>query len=179
MNDREIIQLLREGHLEKAFKGIVDCYSDALYWHIRRFTITHEDADDILQDTFIKIWKALPSFREESRLFTWIWRIATNESLNFVRRQKLRSMMSFDDYSDCIAARIDDDPSFDGDALQRELYRAMAKLPPKQQLVFSMRYFDEMKYEDMSQVLGTSTGALKASYHHACNKIKEEMTRTF
>ena len=179
MNDKEIIQLLREGRMESAFKGIVAHYSEALYWHIRRFTISHDDADDILQDTFIKMWKSLPSFHEECKLFTWVWRIATNESLNFVRRQKLRSMMSLEDYSEIIAARMDDDPSFDGDALQRELYKAMAKLPPKQQMVFSMRYFDEMKYEDISQVLGTSVGALKASYHHAYNKIKDELTRTY
>lgn len=179
MTDSQIIQLYSSGRREEAFNEIVKSYSERLYWHIRRFTCSHDDTDDILQDVYVKIWKSLPDFREDSRLFTWIWKIATNETLNYLRRQKVRSLISFENLTEKFISRIDDDPSFDGNKLQRELQKAMQKLPEKQRLVFSMRYFDEMKYEDMSQILGTSVGALKASYHHAYTKIKTDLQNIF
>lgn len=179
MTGREIMRLYRSGNQEQAFKAIVGQYSQRLYWHIRRFTCSHEDTDDLLQDTFAKIWAALPSFREDAQLFTWIYRIATNEALNFLRRQKVRAMLSFEDIRSDMEKKIDSDPYFNGDALQRQLHKAILKLPPKQRLVFSLRYFDEMKYEEISEIAGSSVGSLKASYHHAYNKIKEELEKHF
>ena len=175
MTDREIIQLQRSGEYERAFNAVVEQYSQRLYWHVRRFLCSHDDTDDLLQDIFIKIWKHLPSFRGDSQMFTWIYRIATNEVLTHIRRQKFFSLIEFDSASERLMKKIDDDPYFNGDAMQRELHKAIQKLPDKQKLVFNMRYFDEMKYEDISQITGTSVGALKASYHHAYNKIKSEL----
>jgi RNA polymerase sigma-70 factor (ECF subfamily) len=179
MNDRQIISIYNSGEHEKAFNGIVSEYSERLYWHIRRFVCSHEDANDLLQETFIKIWAALPSFRGEAQLFTWIYRIATNEVLNFLRKQKIRAMISLDSSESVLAKKIDEDVSFNGDRLQRELHKAILKLPEKQRIVFSLRYFDEMKYEDMAEITGTSVGALKASYHFAYNKVKEEIQKSF
>ena len=175
MNDRQIIDLYRSGEHEKAFNGIVSVYSERLYWHIRRFVCNHDDTNDLIQDIFIKIWAALPSFRRDAQLYTWVYRIATNEVLNHLRRQKVRAMISLDSATNILAKKIDEDPYFNGDKMQRELHKAMLKLPEKQRIVFSLRYFDEIKYEDMSQITGTSTGALKATYHIAYNKIKKEL----
>ena len=175
MTDKEIIDLYLSGKQETAFNQIVDTYTERLYWHIRRFLCSHEDSNDLLQDIFIKVWAALPSVRTDAQLYTSMYRIATNEVLNHLRRQKVRAMISLDSASGILARKIDEDPYFNGDKLQRELHKAMLKLPEKQRIVFSLRYFDEMKYEDMSQITGTSVGALKASYHHAYNKIKSEL----
>ena len=175
MTDKEIIDLYLNGKQESAFNQIVDTYTERLYWHIRRFLCSHEDANDLLQDIFIKVWAALPSFRRDAQLYTWIYRIATNEVLNHLRRQKIRAMISLDSATGILAKKIDEDPYFNGDKMQRELHKAMLKLPEKQRIVFSLRYFDEMKYEDMSQITGTSVGALKATYHFAYNKIKKEL----
>ena len=175
MTDKEIIDLYLSGKQESAFNQIVDTYTERLYWHIRRFLCSHEDSNDLLQDIFIKVWAALPSFRRDAQLYTWIYRIATNEVLNHLRRQKVRAMISLDSVVGILSKKIDEDPYFNGDRLQRELHKAMLRLPEKQRIVFSLRYFDEMKYEDMSQITGTSVGALKASYHHAYNKIKTEL----
>ena len=175
MTDKEIIDLYLSGKQESAFNQIVDTYTERLYWHIRRFLCSHEDSNDLLQDIFIKVWAALPSFRRDAQLYTWIYRIATNEVLNHLRRQKVRAMISLDSVAGILSKKIDEDPYFNGDRLQRELHKAMLRLPEKQRIVFSLRYFDEMKYEDMSQITGTSVGALKASYHHAYNKIKTEL----
>lgn len=179
MTEKEIIFLYDSGRCEEAFSGIVECYSERLYLHIRRFVCCHEDADDLVQEVFIKIWAALPSFRRDAQLFTWIYRIATNEVLNFLRKQKIRAMISLDSSESVLAKKIDEDVSFNGDRLQRELHKAILKLPEKQRIVFSLRYFDEMKYEDMAEITGTSVGALKASYHFAYNKIKEEIQKSF
>ena len=175
MTDKEIIDLYLSGKQESAFNQIVDTYTERLYWHIRRFLCSHEDSNDLLQDIFIKVWAALPSFRRDAQLYTWIYRIATNEVLNHLRRQKVRAMISLDSVVGILSKKIDEDPYFNGDRLQRELHKAMLRLPEKQRIVFCLRYFDEMKYEDMSQITGTSVGALKASYHHAYNKIKTEL----
>lgn len=172
MTDTEIISLIGEGKLEKAFNAIVDAYSERLYWHVRRFAGSHDDADDILQEIFIKIWAALPSFRGEARLFTWLWRIATNESLNFLRRQRLRAALSFKSLSAEEESRIDDDPYFDATQAERILAKAVAKLPPKQRMVFQLRYFEDLKYEEISGIMDTSVGSLKASYHIAYEKVR-------
>lgn len=177
MNDKQIISLYRSGEHEKAFNGIVSAYSERLYWHIRRFACSHEDTNDLLQDIFIKIWAALPSFRGDAQLFTWLYRIATNEVLNHMRKQKFKALTSLENEASYLERKIDDDPYFDGNMLQRELHKAIQRLPHKQRIVFTLRYFDEMKYEDIAQITGTSVGALKASYHHAYSKIKEDMQK--
>ena len=175
MTDREIITLQRNGRHEKAFNAIVDSYSERLYWHIRRFLGSHDDTNDLLQDIFLKIWKGLPSFRGDAQIYTWVYRIATNEALTYLRRNNGKADIDIE----ALARKIDDDPYFNGDSLQRELHKAIRSLPEKQQLVFNLRYFDEMKYEDMAAVTGTSVGALKASYHHAYNKIREKLEKIF
>lgn len=177
MKDQQIIDLYDSGECEKAFNGIVSAYSERLYWHIRRFTCNHEDTNDLLQEVFVKIWTALPSFRRDAQLFTWIYRIATNEVLNHLRRQKFRLMVSLDSEASYLERKIDDDPYFNGNSLQRELHKAIQRLPQKQRIVFNLRYFDEMKYDDISEITGTSVGALKASYHHAYNKIKDDLEK--
>ena len=177
MTDKEIIDLYKAGGRERAFKGIVDSYSERLYWHVRRFLCSHEDTDDLLQDIFMKIWSALPSFRGESQLYTWLYRIATNETLNFLNRQKVRSALRFESLSATLEEKVDEDPWFGGDRLQRELVKAVNKLPEKQRLVFMMRWFEDLSYEDISEILGTSVGALKASYHFATEKLKAELQK--
>ena len=179
MTEREIIRLHQNGRIEEAFNGIVNTYSERLYWHVRRFLCNHEDTNDLLQDIYIKVWTALPTFRGESQVFTWLWRIATNEVLNHLRKQKFKAMVSLDSSMDILRKKIDDDPYFNGNELQRELHKAIQKLPEKQRIVFNMRYFDELKYEEISEITDTSVGALKASYHHAYNKIKEELNKLF
>lgn len=175
MRDEHIINLCHKGEYELAFNQIVAAYSERLYWHVRRFVCSHDDTDDLLQDIFIKIWNALPSFKGNSQIYTWLYRIATNETLNWLRKTQKENAVGFDAVGDMLSARIDDDPSFNGNALQRELHKAIQRLPEKQRLVFNMRYFDDMKYEDIAEITGTSIGALKASYHHAYNKIKESL----
>ncbi len=178
-NDDEIMAMYRSGEREDAFKALVQSYKERLYWHIRRFTCSHEDTDDLLQDTFVKIWTALPNFREDSKLFTWIYRIATNETLNFLRKQKVRGLLEMESLDNVLTKKIDEDTYFNGNEIQRELHKAIQKLPKKQKLVFNMRYFDDMSYNDMSEILNTSTGSLKASYHHAYKKIKAELEKFF
>ncbi len=179
MTDKEIIELYNCGRREESFRGIVDAYTERLYWHVRRFLCSHEDTNDLLQEIFIKIWTALESFRGESRLYTWIYRIATNEVLNHLRRQKFRSYLSFESASAALGKKIDEDPYFNGNDLQRELHKSIQRLPEKQRIVFNLRYFDELKYEEISEITGTSVGALKASYHHAYNKIKDDLQKIF
>ena len=157
---------------DRLFNEIVKDYSERVYWHVRRFVNNHEDADDLVQEIFLKIWTALPSFRGEAQLFTWVYRIATNETLNWLRREKVRSALRFTSIDAEMERRIDSDPFFDGDAADRALSKAVAKLPEKQRQVFVMRYYDELPYEEMSAVLGTSVGALKASYHIAQEKVR-------
>ena len=159
-------------NVERLFNEIVKDYSERVYWHVRRFVNNHEDADDLVQEIFLKIWTALPSFRGDAQLFTWVYRIATNETLNWLRREKVRSALRFTTIDAEMERRIDSDPFFDGDAADRALSKAVAKLPEKQRQVFVMRYYDELPYEEMSAVLGTSVGALKASYHIAQEKVR-------
>ena len=154
---------------ESAFTRLVREYQEPLYWQIRRMVLVHDDADDVLQNTFIKAWSAIDSFRGESRLQTWLFRIAINESLNHLSKKK--QVLCLDQGEGSIADTLASDSYFDGDELQRQFQEAIGTLPEKQKLVFNLKYFDEMKYEDMSDLLGTSIGALKASYHHAVRKI--------
>ena len=194
MPDEEILGLYRAGERERAFGELVGSYSERLYWHVRGLVGSHEDTDDLLQDIFVKVWTGLDGFRGDARLFTWLFRIATNESLNFLRKRNLRQALGLEsrgagggtgaaetqdgDAAGVPAERIADrDPWFNGDEAQRLLARAMAQLPPKQRAVFQMRYFEEMPYEQMAQVLGTSTGALKASYHFAYEKVKDYLLK--
>lgn len=175
MTDKEIICLYNSGQRELAFNLIVKNYSERLYLHLRRFVYSHDDANDLTQDVFIKIWAALPSFRGDAQLFTWLYRIATNEALNFLRKQKIRTVLSLDSSESILVRKLEQDTYFNGDKLQTELQKAIIRLPEKQRIVFNLRYFDDMKYEDISEITGTSVGALKASYHHAYNKIKETL----
>ncbi len=177
MTDNEIIRLYCEGRQEEAFNGIVNAYTERLYWHVRRFLCNHEDTNDLLQDIFIKIWTALPTFRGDAKLYTWLYRIATNEVLNHLRKKRFKALISLESSSAVIEKMIDDDAHFNGNHLQRELHKAIQRLPEKQRVVFNLRYFDEMKYEDISDITGTSVGALKASYHHAYNKVKEDIQK--
>ena len=158
--------------LESTFNSIVKQYSERLYWHLRRLVNSHEDANDLLQEVFLKIWQALPSFRGEAQVYTWVWRIATNEALNHLRRQQVRSALRLTSFEEEMDRRIEADPYFNGTAAQRELAKAVARLPQKQRQVFVMRWWDELSYEEMSAITGTSVGALKASYHHAYEKVK-------
>ena len=178
-DDREIMSIYRSGDRDRAFRAIIESYRERLYWHIRRFTCSHEDTDDLLQETFVKIWTGLPDFREDARLFSWIYRIATNETLNFLRRKKTHGMANAEPLENILYRKVDDDPYFNGNQLQRELHKAIQKLPPRQKAVFNMRYFEEMPYNDMAEILGVSAGALKASYHHAYSRIKEELQKIF
>ena len=155
----------------RLFNEIVKDYSERVYWHVRRFVNSHEDADDLVQDIFLKIWTALPSFRGEAQVYTWVWRIATNETLNWLRREKVRAALRFTSVDAEMERRIDADPFFNGEAAERALSKAVAKLPEKQRQVFILRYYDEMPYEQMSEILDTTVGALKASYHIAREKI--------
>ena len=157
---------------EKVFDEIVKTYSERLYWHVRRFVLSHEDTDDLLQDIFLKIWTALPSFRGEAQLYTWVYRIATNETLNFLRRQKVRAALQFRSLDDVLEERVDADPYFNGSAAERALSKAIARLPEKQRIVFIMRYYEDLSYEEIAEVTGTSVGALKASYHIAQEKVR-------
>ena len=158
--------------LEQVFNKIVKEYSERLYWHVRRMVNSHEDADDLLQDIFLKIWTALPSFRGEAQLYTWVWRIATNETLNYLRKERVRAALRMQSVDAQMERRIEADPFFNGTEAQRKLMTAVAKLPDKQRQVFVMRWWDELSYEEMAQITGTSVGALKASYHIAQEKIK-------
>lgn len=157
---------------EKAFTDIIKKYQEKLYWHIRRLVINHEDANDVLQNVFIKIWKGLDNFREDAQLYTWMYRVATNESLSFLEQQKRRHSISLDDEKSSIS-QLKAEKNFDAGKIEWKLQLAIQQLPEKQKLVFNLRYYDEMPYEQMSRVLNTSEGALKASYHHAVKKIED------
>ena len=169
--DDNISELLKTD-LNKGFRLLVEKYSQKLYWHIRRLVILHEDADDALQNTFINVWKGLGSFRSESSLYTWLYTIATNEALTIINKRKRNAAVSIDDLQGYFASSMEGSTWFDGDAAQEKLQNAILKLPDKQRIVFNLRYYDEMTYEEMSKVLKTSEGALKASYHHAVKKIE-------
>ena len=171
-NDSKIATRLLDPKTRRAaFEQMVDIYSEQLYWQIRRLVFVHEDADDILQNVFLKAWKNIDTFRNDSKLSTWLYRIALNESVDFIRKKKNET--SLPAVEESLAQKLMADEYFDGDEIQATLQEAIASLPDKQRIVFTMKYFEEMKYSDMSNILGTTTGALKASYHIAVNKICE------
>lgn len=172
-DERRIIEQLKNASTrERAFTTLVHEFQESLYWQIRRIVLTHDDADDVLQNTFIKAWMALDNFRGDSKISTWLYRIAVNESLNFLEKRKQNAAETIED-AKSISDRLMSDPYFDGDSTQAMLQEAIGQLPDKQRIVFNLKYFQEMKYEDMSQMLDTSIGALKASYHHAVKKITD------
>ena len=152
---------------------LVRTYQQRVYWHVRKMVIDHDDADDLTQEVFIKIHKAIGNFREDSQLFTWIYRIATNECLNFLNKKRRRFFLPIEDINIQLSAKIDSSDTISGDEIQKKLQKALLQLPDKQRLVFNMKYFDDMKYEDMAEILKTTVGALKASYHHAVKKIEK------
>jgi RNA polymerase sigma-70 factor (ECF subfamily) len=170
--EENISDLLKKD-LNKGFRLIVEKYSSKLYWHIRRLVILHEDADDALQNTFINAWKSIDGFRSESSLYTWLYTIATNEALALINKRKKNATVPLDDLESFFASSPEGSTWFDGEEAQVKLQNAILQLPEKQRIVFNLKYFDEMKYEDMSKVLKTSEGALKASYHHAVKKIEK------
>lgn len=172
IQDNDIAELLKRD-LNKGFRLVVEKYSSKLYWHIRRLVILHEDADDALQNTFINAWKSIGDFRNESSLYTWLYTIATNEALALINKRKKNSAVSLDDLGSHFANSQEGSTWFDGDEAQAKLQNAILQLPEKQRIVFNLRYFDEMSYFDMSSVLKTSEGALKASYHLAVKKIEK------
>ena len=173
-SDQELISLFRkQGSENYAFNHIVEMYKERLYWHIRKIVIDHDDTDDILQNTFIKVWKGLPGFREESLLYTWIYRIATNEVLSFLKQKRTKYILPITNIEKKLSETLESDEYFNGDEIQLKLQKAVLSLPEKQRIIFNMKYYDEMKYKDISGILGTSVGALKASYHHAVKKIEK------
>ncbi len=174
LDDKELLVQFRDpATKERSFTLIIKKYQEKLYWHIRRMVVSHDDANDVLQNMFIKVWNALENFREDSQLYTWLYRIATNESLTFLEQQKKRASVSLSDVESGLSNRLKADKHFDANKLEWKLQVAIQQLPEKQRVVFNLRYYDEMPYEKMSQILETSEGALKASYHHAVKKIED------
>lgn len=170
--DDNISELLKND-LNKGFRLVVEKYSSRLYWHIRRLVILHEDADDALQNTFINAWRSIGEFRNESALYTWLYTIATNEALSIINKRKRNAAVSLEDLGDHFANSREGSTWFDGDEAQVKLQNAILQLPEKQRIVFNLKYYDDMTYQEMSKVLQTSEGALKASYHHAVKKIEK------
>ena len=179
LDDKELLVQFRDpATKERSFTLIIKKYQEKLYWHIRRMVVSHDDANDVLQNMFIKVWNALGNFREDSQLYTWLYRIATNESLTFLEQQKKRASVSLSDVESGLSNRLKADKHFDANKLEWKLQVAIQQLPEKQRVVFNLRYYDEMPYEKMSQILETSEGALKASYHHAVKKIEQYILET-
>ena len=173
LSDQELLaQFANLATKEKGYTAVIKKYQEKLYWHIRRMVVDHSDADDVLQNTFIKVWKGLENFREDSQLYTWLYRIATNESLSFLAQQQKRATVSMYVVGSTLENKIKADANFDGNRLEWKLQVAIQSLPEKQRLVFNLRYYDALPYEEMSKILDTSEGALKASYHHAAKKIE-------
>ena len=178
MDDRELLEKIRTPDSRNyGFNLLVRKYQQKLYWHIRKMVIDHDDADDIVQEVFLKIWHHLDRFREDAQLYTWIYRIATNECLNFLKKKRNRYFLPIHDVQDELTQKLESGSYIDGNEIQLKLQKALLTLPDKQRLVFNMKYFEEMKYEEMAEITGTSIGGLKASYHHAVQKIEEFLKR--
>ncbi|WP_251621754.1 RNA polymerase sigma factor [Odoribacter lunatus] len=174
MEDKEIIELFHlKGEKEKAFRLLVNRYKERLYWHIRKIVLNHEDTDDILQNVFVKIWQGLSEFRYEAKLFTWMYRIATNEAINFLNEKKRKVFGNSGEITTLLENTLESDVYFNGDSIQQELQRAILHLSERQRLIFNMKYFDDMSYEDIAEVLEVAIGTLKATYHNAVKKIEE------
>lgn len=174
MEDSELLLKIRNPETRNyGFNLLVREYQQRVYWHARKMVIDHDDADDLTQEIFIKIHNAIDRFREDSQLFTWIYRIATNECLSFLNKKRRRFFLPLEDIENELAAKVDTSSPVSGDEIQLKLQKALLKLPDKQRLVFNMKYFDDLSYEQISAVTNTSVGALKASFHHAVKKIEE------
>ncbi len=174
MEDNDLLLKIRNPDTRSyGFNLLVRAYQQRIYWHVRKMVIDHDDADDLTQEIFIKIHKYIDTFREDSQLYTWIYRIATNECLSFLKKKKRRFFLPIEDLTEQLTAKVDSSPDMDGDEIQKRLQKAVLKLPDKQRLVFNMKYFDDIPYEAMSEITKTSVGALKASFHHAVKKIEE------
>lgn len=175
-NEEETLRHLRSGDpvvQKKAFEQIVKYYSEKLYWQIRKMVLSHDDANDLLQNTFIKAWMSIELFRGDAKLSTWLYKIAFNECITFLNKQRAQNHVSIDDSDAFLIQKLEGDEYFDGDEAQLKLQKAILALPEKQRIVFNLRYYDEMPYDEMSEILGTSVGGLKASYHHAAKKVEE------
>jgi RNA polymerase sigma-70 factor (ECF subfamily) len=176
LNEPEFIQALLDPKTQNtAFQKLVELYQKRLYFHIRSIVLDHDDADDVLQNTFIKVFQHLKNFKQESKLFTWMYRIATNEAITHLSQKAKKNGRTSLEHQAFVISNLESDVYFEGDEIQIKLQKAILLLPEKQQLVFKMKYFNELKYEEMSEILGTSVGALKASYHHAVKKIESYM----
>ncbi len=177
INEAKLLEQLKSGsNTDLAFKELVSLYKERLYWHIRNIVKSHDDTDDVLQNTFIKIYKNINNFKGDSKLFSWMYRIATNESITFINKNARRLQITNEETQQLAINNLTSDVYFEGDAIQLKLQQAIARLPQKQQLVFNMKYFEDIKYKDMSEILETSEGALKASYHIAVKKIENYLT---
>ncbi|WKB80722.1 RNA polymerase sigma factor [Cellulophaga lytica] len=173
MTEETLVHQLKEKNSQaKAFEVLVDTYKERLYWHIRKIVLNHDDADDVLQNTFIKVFRNIDKFKGDSKLFSWIYRIATNESLSFLKTKSKMLGVTSEELQELLLENLQSDVYFEGDEIQLKLQKAISTLPEKQKLVFNMKYFDELKYEEISDILGTSVGGLKASYHQAAKKIE-------
>ena len=171
--ENQFINALKNSDTQEiAFNKLLSDYKERLYWHVRKIVIDHDDANDVLQNTFIKVFDNINSFKQNSSIYTWMFRIATNESLNYINKKAKKIGISNEEWIAEKSDKLKSDPYFDGDEAELQLQKAISKLPEKQRIVFNMRYFEEMKYEKISEILGTSEGGLKASYHHAVKKIK-------
>jgi RNA polymerase sigma-70 factor (ECF subfamily) len=178
MTDAELLEKAANPDTRNfGFNLLVRKYQQRVYWLIRKMVIDHDDADDLTQETFIKVWQALPNFRGDAQLYTWIYRIATNECLNFLAKKRRRFFLPIGDVENELSEKLDENPDLTGDEIQLRLQKAILTLPDKQRLVFNLRYFDEMKYEDMAEITGTSVGALKASYHLAVKKVEDFLNK--
>ena len=176
MEDKDLLEKFRNPNTKNyAFNLLVRKYQEKVYWHVRKMVIDHEDSDDLVQEIFVKVWHNLAKFQGASQLYTWIYRIATNECLNFLKKKKRRYFVPIDIVPE-LSNMMDNSPHVSGDEIQMKLQKALLKLPDKQRLVFNMKYFDDMKYDEISKITGTSVGGLKASYHIAVKKIEEMMT---
>jgi len=172
--DKQLLEMFQNPKTRNlAFNHIINQNQERAYWHIRKIVLSHEDANDVTQNTFIKVWKNLDKFKGDSKIYTWIYTIATNESINFLNKKKKHYFESLDLVSYRLSKIFSADSYFDGDDIERKLQEAILTLPTKQRITFNMKYFDKMKYDEISEILGTSVGALKANYHHAKNKIEE------
>ena len=173
-NEEDILELLHNSETQReGFAQVVEEYSERIYWQIRKMVYSHDDANDILQDVFIKAWLNIDKFRGDAKLSTWLYKIAINESITFINRSKAKLNLSIDDSDSFLINQLEGDEYFDGDSAQLLLQKAVVSLPEKQRLVFQMKYFDELKYDEISEMLGTSVGGLKASYHHAVKKVEK------
>ena len=178
MTDAELLEKFANPETRNyGFNLLVRKYQQKVYWLIRKMVIDHDDANDLTQETFIKVWQALPNFRGDAQVYTWIFRIATNECLNFLNKKKRRFFLPIGDIENELSNKLDEDPGLSGDEIQLKLQKAILTLPDKQRLVFNLKYFEEMKYEVMAEITGTSVGALKASYHHAVKKIEDFLNK--